>query len=207
MKRITHLLLSLFCCAIIYGQDTATVVNSGLPVSGDTLSNPIGHLSLSVSSSNKVSLRWQVFVKRAESFFAVERSTNGTDFSVIGVIRNIEKEWFDFLDDAPSQGRVYYRVKLTDGQSASCSETVSVSISGALSCRFYPNPVDKALIVRTESPVDIQISDRFGKTVVTDHLQDGLKVIDVSALEPGIYIITLFQKDMNRFVSEKLVKK
>jgi len=84
---------------------------------------------------------------------------------------------------------------------------IAATPSADVSCKFYPNPVDKVLIIRSESGVELLISDRFGKPLITDKFPAGLKVIDVSALEPGIYVITLFQKETGRQLTEKLVKK
>ena len=74
-------------------------------------------------------------------------------------------------------------------------------------CKFYPNPVDKVLIVRSELAVEVQIADGYGKPILNEKLPAGLRVVDVSALEPGVYVLTLFQKESGRVVTEKLVKK
>ena len=168
---------------------------------------PVETLAAGVKDNYKVSLHWQTNALLSESFFVVERSINGTDFSAIGVIKNNAPGAYEFIDDAPQKGRMYYRVKITAGQSFAYSSVVSAVLLGDVSCKFYPNPVDKALIIRSEWPVDLQIADKFGKPLLSSRLPAGLKIVDVSALEPGIYVITLFQKDANRLVTEKLIKK
>jgi hypothetical protein len=160
-----------------------------------------------VKDNNKITLKWQASELLDESFFAVERSTNGTDFTAIGVLKNVAKGAFEFVDDAPIKGKAFYRIKTTSGQYYAYSMMVPATLSGDISCRFYPNPVDKALIIRSEGPLDVQIADKFGKPLISSRLPAGLKIVDVSSLEPGVYVITLFQKDSNRLVTEKLVKK
>lgn len=173
----------------------------------DSVPGTIQNLSITVKENSKGLLRWKSDELPPESFFAVERSNNGTDFNVVGVIKNTVTGSYEFLDDAPSKGKIYYRIRLTSGTTSSHSEIISATVTADISCKFYPNPVDKALIIRSESTVELQITDRFGKTLIADRLQAGLKVVDVSSLEPGIYVITLFQKETNRLITDKLVKK
>jgi hypothetical protein len=173
----------------------------------DTIPQGIYNLSVIIKDNCKGLLRWKSGTIPGESFFTVEKSTNGIDFGVIGITKNTNTGWFEFLDDAPSKGKIYYRIKLTDGQTLVYSEIVFATLSPDISCKFYPNPVDKVLIVRSEQGVELQITDRFGKPLISERLQAGLKVVDVSSLEPGIYVITLFQKESNRLITEKLVKK
>jgi len=173
----------------------------------DSASVPIEALAAAVKDNGRVSLKWQTNAALSESFFIVERSLNGSDFTAIGVIKNNLPGGYEFVDDAPVKGKAYYRIKITAAQNFAYSTVIATVVSGDASCRFYPNPVDKALIIRSEWPVDVLVTDKFGKPLISSRLPAGLKIVDVSSLEPGIYVITLFQKDANRVVSEKLVKK
>jgi len=152
----------------------------------DTSATPIHNFTV-IQKDNKALLRWQSdSLPAAESFYSVERSSNGADFSLVGITKNTSGGWFEFLDDAPGKGKIFYRVKLSTAQTSYYSSIISATPSADASCKFYPNPVDKVLIVKSELGVDIQISDGSGKPVITEKLQGGLKVIDVSSLEPGI---------------------
>jgi hypothetical protein len=62
------------------------------------------------------------------------------------------------------------------------------------------------LIVRSEQPLDMVISDANGKSRFTMKLQPGLQTVDVSNLDKGLYIITLTQVESGRKITEKLVK-
>ena len=206
MKKLIAVLLTagawIFCPA-----QTMTPPVDINQLASDSGTAPVETLAASVKDNYKVSLKWQTNALLSESFFVVERSINGTDFTAIGVIKNNAPGDYEFIDDAPLKGKMYYRVKITAGQGFAYSPVVSAILSGDISCRFYPNPVDKALIIRSDWPVDVQIADKFGQPRLSSRLPAGLKIVDVSSLEPGIYVITLFQKDANRLVTEKLVKK
>jgi hypothetical protein len=207
MKKLIAVLL--LAGTWVYGQGQGT---SSSPVylnalSADSAAAPVDGLVASVKDNNKVVLKWQANALPGESFFVVERSINGTDFTAIGVLKDALQGAFEFMDDSPIRGKLYYRIKFTSGQSFTYSSIIAIVLSGDISCRFYPNPVDKALIIRSEWAVDLQIADKFGKPLISSRLPAGLKIVDVSSLEPGVYVITLFQKDSNRLVTEKLVKK
>ena len=173
----------------------------------DTVSLALHDLIVS-EKDKKILLRWKAdSLPSPENFYAVERSNNGIDFNLVGVIKTTNSGWIEFLDESPPKGKIFYRVKFSTSRASYYSEMIAASSSVDISCKFYPNPVDKVLIVRSEAGVDVQISDQSGKPLITDKFPGGIKVIDVSALEPGIYVITLFQKETGRQLTEKLVKK
>jgi hypothetical protein len=174
----------------------------------DGISKPVVNFSLFVREDKKVVLRWQARVA-ADVFFSVERSNNGLDYEVVGVIKSgvPTSSILEFSDDAPPRGKIYYRLKCGSEKKVFFSEPVSAIISADISCRFYPNPVDKLLIVRSDLPVDIQINDEWGKSFIITHLEPGLRVLDLAALPSGTYLITLQQKENNKIVTERLVKK
>ena len=207
MKQFTIACMLLLTGAAGYSQVVPAIIFTTGMFFQDTASLPI-HSFTVTQKENKGLLRWKSdSLLPAESFYAVERSNNGVDFNLVGITKNTLGGWFEFLDDAPSKGKIFYRIKLSTAQTSYYSEIIAATPSADPSCKFYPNPVDKVLIIRSELPVEIQIADGSGKPIIAEKLQGGLKVIDVSSLEPGVYVITLFQKETNRLVTEKLIKK
>ncbi len=206
MTRIITILSFICLYTVSYGQ-VEVPAGSNNYVKTDSSSAPVYNLTVAAKDNSKVSLKWRSVSFPEESFFAIERSINGTDFNPVSVIKKTQGEDFEFIDDSPVRGKIYYRVKFTSSQAVFYSDIISVVVSADASCRFYPNPVDKLLIVRSDIAVDVQIADRFGKPLISTRLEAGPKLVDVSSLAPGVYIITLFQKDSNRIVTEKLVKK
>ncbi|MEP6748293.1 MAG: T9SS type A sorting domain-containing protein [Bacteroidota bacterium] len=202
-------ILIIFTNIYSFGYCQADLPSTTLPAASlvDTSGLLLHNFSVT-EKDKKALLRWKAdTLVTAEKFYAVERSSNGTDFNLVGITKTASSGWVEFLDDSPPRGRLFYRVKLSSGQLSSYSKIVSATFTADITCKFYPNPVDKVLIVRSEFSTELLISDRFGKPLITDKFPGGLKVIDVSSLEPGIYVITLFQKETGRQLSEKLVKK
>jgi hypothetical protein len=86
------------------------------------------------------------------------------------------------------------------------SKTLQLSLSGDIDFKFYPNPVDKLFIIRTEHIIDIQVVDANGATRLSKRLQPGIQVVNISSLERGVYILRVADKESNRIVSNQLLK-
>lgn len=158
-------------------------------------------------NGGNIRLQWMNTSTSANTYFAVERSENGSAFAVIGIVKRELKNNFSYIDEAPPKGLISYRVKQINSDGSIYSPIQTLQLAGNISCKFYPNPVDKMLIVRTDQPIELTISDGLGKQMLVTRLEAGLKVLDVSLLEPGIYFITLYQKESNRIIRDKLIKK
>ncbi len=138
----------------------------------------------------------------------IERSENGKTFEVVTVINNVEKKpFYHWTDDAPKKGRSFYRIKYSFGQGPDLySSTVNVAFSGYIDFKFYPNPVDHILIVRSDNPIDVHISDAAGKVRISETRVHGIYTINVASLEKGIYLIRFSSKLTNMVTQEKLIK-
>lgn len=156
--------------------------------------------------SGKILLQWSATGK--SGFYIIERSINSKDFEVIGAIK--AKGWemnFEFTDESLAMTRNYYRIKMQPSEGKSLySNTIVAGIADSVFCKFYPNPVDKLLMIRSKYPVALQITDIIGKPRIIQHLKPGMQIIDVSCLEKNVYIITIFQEESNQFIIKKLVK-
>ena len=72
--------------------------------------------------------------------------------------------------------------------------------------RFYPNPVDKLLIIRSPHPLSVQVMDGYGAIWFTQEVDAGMQIINVSVLQKGNYILKATDKSTNTVISEQLVK-
>ena len=159
------------------------------------------------SEKSGVTLTWKVS-NEVPGFYAIERSDNAKDFEMVGVLNNIGIHTvYQWIDEAPKKGKSFYRIRYSfkDGRPL-YSKTVSVVIDGYSSFKFYPNPVDNLLIIRSNTPADVQISDGNGKVRISELRLQGLRTVNVSALEKGIYLIRFSNKLTNVISQEKLIK-
>lgn len=155
---------------------------------------------------NKISIQWEVDKDSAE-YFTIERSVEGKTYETIGILKAENALKYEFADELPSRGQVFYRIRFTAKNGTELySQPVTVLVPGATFFKFYPNPADKLLILRADGPVDVQIVDGFGKQRITKSLSGGPQVIDVSFLEKGVYILRITDKVSGRQQFDKFLK-
>ena len=167
----------------------------------------INDLTSRISENSKIILSW-IVKGSLPDFFAIERSDNGKSFEVVSVLSNLSpQKIFQWTDDDPQKGRSFYRIRysFTDGDSL-YSKTLPVMIAGYTAFKFYPNPVDHVLIIRTEAPLDVMISDANGRLRISETRVKGLHTINVASLEKGVYLMRVINKLTNVMSQEKLVK-
>ena len=183
----------------------------GLPerldvISGDT-TPIIADFDAVVRNNSKIFLSWGSSNKEIE-FFSLERSSNSREFEIIAVMKQAGgPAKIDWVDEQPSKGKNQYRIRCSakDG-TIFYSGIVTAHVTGNISFRFYPNPTDNMLIVRSEQTVDISILDANGKTRIVQTQFSGLQTLNVSTLEKGVYILNVFDRQQNTHIQDKLVK-
>ena len=160
-----------------------------------------------VRDNAKIFLSWKVIIGQVD-FFTIERSCNGKDFETMAVLKQGSKQLtMDWVDEQPAKGRNQYRIRCSysDGQSR-YSKSIMAYVGGNVSFRFYPNPADNVLIIRSEQAIDVTIIDGNGRTRISQNLLSGLQLLNISTLEKGAYVIRIYNRQSNTLLQEKLVK-
>lgn len=205
LKRLYMLLISLMpvlCIGQMVMPDLATAV-----LSGSDSSALIRRLDASVLNFTRVKLNWNLTDSKGADFISIERSSNGSSFEVVGVLKVPRAvTMFEWVDDAPPKGRNYYRLTYLTKDNRHIYSKAVPAIVGQPDLRFYPNPVDNILIIRSPDPVEVQIADNTGKIRVPQTKVSGLHTLDVSSLEKGVYIIRIFNRITNSALQDKLIK-
>lgn len=203
------LCLLVFVCT---AQEEATVppqVASDTTVDTSDTSGNATDLKLSIFENARVILDWKQPEDTSLAFAVIERSTGGRNFEVVAVLKKSDiKTMNEWIDDAPPKGRSLYRVKFSgkDGQQLAYSKSAEATIMGDISFRFYPNPVDNILIIRSEAQLDIQIVDAVGKQRIAINNLQGLQTLNVTSLEKGIYFLRINNHTTGLITQEKLLK-
>ncbi|HUR12022.1 MAG TPA: T9SS type A sorting domain-containing protein [Flavitalea sp.] len=204
-RTITLICLQLAALASAGQFVTADLTSS--QIFRDT-SSVISSLSAIIKDQHRIVLSWKINDPNAPEFFTVERSTNGKEFEVVSVVRvALFNEKFEYTDEAGTRGKSMYRLRAVwkDGTEV-YSKPVPVQIESSSSIKFYPNPVDNILIIRTDQPIDVQISDATGKSRISFNKVQGLQTVNVSTLEKGIYLLRITNKLTNSVIQDKLIK-
>ena len=202
---LTHLCVLIGFCALAQSPKNGQLFE--IQSSGASPSTSIRQFEARPTGSGKIQLSWAVSDTLLE-FITVERAANGKPFETVAVLRTMAgRENMDWQDDAPLPGRNNYRLRcsLRGGQQIMGAMATSV-IAERNSFRFYPNPVDQVLIIRSEYPVDLTIMDANGKARITVSNTSGLQLLNLASLEKGAYLIRVFNRSQNTSQLERLIK-
>jgi hypothetical protein len=202
MIRILFIISLLTAALTVFAQDDS------IPVRSDSVIDSTIVISASTREQGKVQVHWTVSDLSAIEYFTIERACNDRAFEVVGLIKHIAgKPWAEWVDEAPLPGKNVYRVKVVNTNAPSTfTLPVTAMLSGDLSFKFYPNPVDNMLILRSNSPYEIQIIDGAGQVRFPVIKLNGLQTLNVSSLEKGIYFLRIQNKLTSIVTQERIVK-
>jgi hypothetical protein len=185
---------------------------------------PIHNLSLSasISSEDIVNLNWFAENELNTKTFAVERSTNGANYTSVNSQpaagnTNITTKYSstDNLKDIANGGTIFYRIAAIDidGKTA-YSNVVIVSLNKAASLQVWPNPfasqINIKINVQLPKPLYVKVYGTTGQLVSstvfnTSRGTNFISVKDLDRLPKGLYHIEMIL-DNERVSSQKLVK-
>lgn len=191
--------------------DNVYFYNSLLPVT-------LVEFKVAQKSSTAI-LQWSTASEQNNKGFAVERSSDATNWSqiafVAGKINSNTLSYYSATDVAPVSGVNYYRLKQVDldGRTTYYSPTKSLNFdaSSATGLTVFPNPattrVSVALGAIQSAASQYYIISADGKIVKSGSfdrsLSNTVQNIDVSRLQKGLYIIKL--TDGTKQKSTKLI--
>ena len=207
MKRLQLWFLSALLCCSALGQSANDHIGRINIVSPE--SNIAFSLFTVTPSNGQAVLRWAASSIKAEDFFIVEKSSDAIHFEVLSAMDASAgtDSIYSVTDNSVGNSAVSYRIRITgkDGRELS-SKTVNVNSVVDADFKFYPNPVDKLLIVRSSHALNIQVMDSYGAIKFVQDVEPGMQIVNVSALQKGNYILKATDKATNAVISEQLVK-
>lgn len=208
IKKNLIFCLSLFTCSITALKAQTIPVSVVSAEEGQDTSGQVTNLAAVVKEKTKVVLNWRLSRNDAAEFVAVERSLNGRDFEMVALLKQpVSGDWYEWVDDSPGKGRNAYRIRHANKNGVDqYSLTATTLIAGDISFKFYPNPVENILIIRSEHPSDVQIIDSRGAIRISQTGFHGLQTLNVSALEKGIYVLRVTNRVTGTVSQDKLLK-
>jgi hypothetical protein len=205
MKKFVLLFYAGMLVSVCYAQPSGILSPILANIDLDS-NNVVTDFKYSLKEKAKVHLQWKVTHIELVDFFSIERSANGKDFEMIEVFKLLSDNKFELLDEAPLAGRSFYRIRTSVKGRPVFSRTLPVYYGSETPFKFYPNPADNLLIVRSDIPLDVQIADASGTVRISHTRVQGLQTINVSSLEKGVYMIRFTNKASNTITMEKLFK-
>jgi hypothetical protein len=150
-----------------FAEDAVGPDNQGVYTSSFSLL-PMRIVSFKGFSTNKkVQLAWIVANDTEMSPYEVQRSSDGNNYTTIGAIVN-RMEHYNFTDEAPLSGTVYYRLKIGE-MAYSNVVTIKGKSNSDLNVSIQPNPArdETSLQIYSSKTVtaSVRIMNNFGSVV------------------------------------------
>lgn len=177
------------------GPDNAGVI--GLPVLPIKLVYFTGNFY-----NQQVQLQWKINNGTNNSYYEVQRSGDGINFTVIGVISSrVNNDDYSFVDAHPLQAASYYRIRIAENNgSSSYSKTILIKkdMLPQTGISIFPNPVANTAYLHLQGnekgSVTIEVIDMNGKIIEIKQfpLSTGANTIvleEVYKMKPGVYAI------------------
>ncbi|WP_041264111.1 T9SS type A sorting domain-containing protein [Bernardetia litoralis] len=150
------------------------------------------------TSPQTVILRWQL-QSAAEtipiSFFEVERSIDGRNFTTIETIQSNDLEYYSFVDKKAFASRLHYRLKILDtAGKITYSDSMPVDVILTLaSNNFVPSKVETSYIKihlpSTDMHATVQIYDADGVLYFSVEADKSPLIIDINGWQNGEYFV------------------
>lgn len=152
------------------------------------------------TSQNKVRLTWETATERNNDYFAIERSTDGIDFSQIGKVKGNgstdEPHQFNFSDLQPAPGMNYYRLRQVDFDGAAEYSDVANVQMAAARFQIVPNPATDRIRIQGfgEGVTQVRIFDALGHLMQSAVGAAAAVPIDLSGYPAGVYWVEIVQE-------------
>jgi Tfp pilus assembly protein PilX len=172
-------------------------------------------------NDNTVNVNWGTYSETDNILFEIQRSFDGINFESIKKIKgsgnSSQKLNYTIIDENPSKGSNYYRLKSIDkNEKATFSKIVSVDPIKTENTigTIYPNPTHSELTFDyfslTNDIMEIEITDYLGRIILKEErkINEGSSNhnIYISELENGIYSIKIKLCQNNYLVNKKIIK-
>ncbi|MEL6558025.1 MAG: Calx-beta domain-containing protein [Bacteroidota bacterium] len=185
---------------------------------GDNTALPVELISFTATlQDDETLLEWATASELNNDRFEIERSVDGVEFDLIGVVSgngttDVAQE-YSFIDEAPRQGLNYYRLKQIDFDGAfEYSEIAFVDYSDPnvqFKAVAYPNPTSEdQIFIRLSSgdelaPVEINVVDLNGRVLFTNEvmpedLRNSYQLNVRDKLANGVYMILVRQRGQSQ---------
>ncbi len=180
---------------------TAAAINSFSPftLASSTSLNPLPVKFVSFTAKlrdmNSIWLQWKTGQEGNSSFFEVQRSTSGMDWTSIAHIASNGSGSYEFTDYSVITGIVYYRIKQVDENGPfTYSMIIPVKTTAADQLRVWPVPAIDYIYVQTpEATGTMEVTDLNGRIMNRMVINNSITSIPVQWYANGIYIIRVRQ--------------
>jgi hypothetical protein len=158
---------------------------------------------------DQVFVYWNTQSEAATDFFRVERSVDGEDWKIIGVVEasgysNTIMN-YEFVDVKPFKGMSYYRLTSFDLDGAISYKGVR-SVETHTEVFVYPNPSKDDFFIRNVGDASlgsIVVLDVYGRIIGQFNSENWILKIDASSWKSGLYYVIVESGKIYRVLKEE----
>ncbi len=201
------------------GDINADIIRTDTTCGSTNISPYITNFSAQ-STGNGVTLAWGAITEGDAGYIVVERSIDGQTYEALDVINGtnglLNPRVHTFTDAHAEKTNIYfYRLKVVKANGTYYYSSVqSVNLPGVTGeiLRIYPNPVTHnelniVSISPSVIPFEYQIVDLSGRILIKGEIAPtGRKILDMSRLSTGMYILHITQEN-GESVVKRITKK
>jgi len=186
----------------------------GSSTSANTL--PLSLINFAAQQQNgHINLAWQTSNEVNVSYFSIQQSIDGTNFTAVGKVNSNASGNYGYIDvssiNAPS---VFYRLQIMDKNgSYAYSHTIAVSFKNSGSqFSIFPNPVKETVFVQVTATksemITIHVADMMGRILQQEIMNVSVGnnsfSINASSLKSGTYLLLV--KSMDGVQQKQFIK-
>jgi hypothetical protein len=146
-------------------------------------------------TSNSIALNWQTINEVNVSYFNMQRSNNGNEFTSIGKL-NASCCSYEFTDPLPTSHSpltIYYRLEMVDKDgSKTYSEIKRVTLNEKTATRnilLFPNPAKALVTIQCAGTKELLIIDNLGRTIKQFNNPTEHQTLNTKQMPKGIYVV------------------
>lgn len=164
-------------------------------------------------AGNSIVLEWTTLSEKDNDYFEIERSIDGVNYVTVGYVDGAGNSSsllnYQFTDNAPEQGQLYYRLSQVDfdGTREYADKVVTVYYTGGElgNLVVVPNPTNGLFrVVGSKAGGRIELLSQSGMVIRIIDINSFDATIDISDLPSGIYVLR-FVTD-TKVLQQKVVK-
>jgi hypothetical protein len=159
---------------------------------------PVKLISFDAEVNNcMTTLKWKSASEANFNKYQLEYSKDGVNFESFSTINGQGDTKSYTATQAPSNGKAFYRLKMVDiDGKIEYSRVIVLNIAcGKSSVFVYPNPARDFLNVNIVGAdfkgTNATLLNQLGQAVLSKNLPNGSNLLDISTIDPGVYMLML----------------
>ena len=165
-----------------------------------------------IKQNNSININWTTATEINTSYFNIQRSFNGKDFTTINKIFAKGSGNYNCIDDLLNGSQlttcvIYYRLEIVDNNGSITFSTIQqITIKPQTpNISIFPNPAKESVTIECLNASRVTIADISGKTCISKEIKNNESMmLSLKTLHKGLYLVNVIFKN-GEITTEKLL--